>query len=165
MLAHAMICCMHAHLLHVYIGAWPNQYALRTCKHFSCGHGNLSIVIECNRFGGERFSYNRMSWIKPNFLWMMYRSGWATKRNQEKILAVWILRTGFEEILSHALTGRQEKERGMDGKSQVRLQWDPDHDPHGVSQQRRAIQLGLRDEVMGVLNLATGKHLLIMVAP
>lgn len=25
-------------------------------------------------FGGA-FSYERMSWIKPNFLWMMYRSG------------------------------------------------------------------------------------------
>jgi hypothetical protein len=29
-------------------------------------------------FGGP-FSLNRMSWIKPNFLWMMYRSGWGTK--------------------------------------------------------------------------------------
>ena len=29
-------------------------------------------------FGGG-FSYARMSWIKPNFLWMMYRSGWGTK--------------------------------------------------------------------------------------
>jgi hypothetical protein len=27
-------------------------------------------------FGGE-FSYSRMSWIKPNFLWMMYRSNWG----------------------------------------------------------------------------------------
>ena len=27
-------------------------------------------------FGGE-FSLNRMSWIKPNLLWMMYRWGWA----------------------------------------------------------------------------------------
>lgn len=115
-------------------------------------------TVTCNRFGGDRFSYARMSWIKPNFLWMMYRSGWATKKGQEKILAVWITRAGFEEILSHALTGRQEKEREMDGRSQVRLQWDPDHDPHGVSQQRRAIQLGLRDEVMGVLNLATTGH-------
>jgi len=25
---------------------------------------------------------NRMTWIKPNFLWMMYRSGWASKKNQ-----------------------------------------------------------------------------------
>ncbi|MFM7854759.1 MAG: DUF4291 family protein [Flammeovirgaceae bacterium] len=27
-------------------------------------------------------SLNRMTWMKPNFLWMMYRSGWATKHNQ-----------------------------------------------------------------------------------
>lgn len=94
----------------------------------------------------------------------MYRSGWATKKGQEKVLAVWITRAGFEEVLSHALTGHQEKERELDSRSQVRLQWDPDHDPHGVSQQRRAIQLGLRDEVMGVLNLAApgGMHFLFM---
>ena len=28
--------------------------------------------------------------------------------------------------------------------SNVRLQWDPDHDPHGNPLERRAIQLGLR---------------------
>jgi hypothetical protein len=26
-------------------------------------------------FGGSHFSLGLMSWIKPNFLWMMYRSG------------------------------------------------------------------------------------------
>lgn len=25
------------------------------------------------------FSMSRMTWIKPSFLWMMYRSGWAKK--------------------------------------------------------------------------------------
>ena len=24
---------------------------------------------------GQDFSFSRMTWIKPNFLWMMYRSG------------------------------------------------------------------------------------------
>lgn len=28
--------------------------------------------------------------------------------------------------------------------SEVRLQWDPDHDPNGAPVERRAIQLGLR---------------------
>ncbi len=37
--------------------------------HYTAQHG---------RFGGG-FSFERMSWIKPNFLWMMYRSGWGTK--------------------------------------------------------------------------------------
>jgi hypothetical protein len=32
--------------------------------------------------------------------------------------------------------------------SNVRLQWDPDHDPHGNAVARRAIQLGLRGPVL-----------------
>ncbi len=39
---------------------------------------------------------NRMTWIKPNFLWMMYRSGWAVKKNQERILAIKLTKKGFE---------------------------------------------------------------------
>ena len=88
-----------------------------------------------------------MSWIKTNFLWMMYRCGWCSKKEQERVLAVRITRDGFNSILSEALTGRDEKERGMTEKSHVRLQWDPDHDPNGLSEARRAIQLGLRNEV------------------
>ncbi len=41
-------------------------------------------------FGGSEFGYGRMSWIKPNFLWMMYRCGWAGKENQERVLALWM---------------------------------------------------------------------------
>ena len=44
---------------------------------------------------GLYFKMNRMTWIKPSFLWMMYRSGWATKVGQERILAIDIKRTGF----------------------------------------------------------------------
>jgi len=36
-------------------------------------------AIEHGRLGGPDFSFQRMSWVKPNFLWMMYRSGWGTK--------------------------------------------------------------------------------------
>src|SRR5687768_18505362 len=42
------------------------------------------------------FSLNRMTWIKPSFLWLMERSGWGTKSNQERILAVRITRTGWD---------------------------------------------------------------------
>ncbi len=34
------------------------------------------------------------------------------------------------------------------GRSSVRLQWDPDHHPSGAKLERRAIQLGLRGEVL-----------------
>jgi hypothetical protein len=106
-------------------------------------------------FGGE-FSLNRMSWIKPNFLWMMYRSGWGQKSGQEVILAVRIQRTAFDHILAIAVHSSfnsklypNQKEWEMTIKSSsVRLQWDPDHDPLGRKLERRAIQLGLRDEIL-----------------
>ena len=46
---------------------------------------NTEIAEEALRLGtfGPHFSLTRMTWIKPSFLWMMYRCGWAEKENQE----------------------------------------------------------------------------------
>ena len=63
------------------------------------------------------------------------------------MLAVRITRAGFDTILSQAYTGRDEKAAGLQVKAEVRLQWDPDHTPSGEPTLRRAIQLGLRNEV------------------
>jgi hypothetical protein len=112
------------------------------------------FAAEHGFFGGE-FSLGRMSWIKPNFLWMMYRCGWATKPDQEVVLAVWLARAAFDEILSLAVPSSQT-DRYPDRaawqadveRSDVRLQWDPDHDPHGRPLERRAVQLGLRGETL-----------------
>ncbi len=106
-------------------------------------------------FGGE-FSLNRMSWIKPNFLWMMYRCGWGTKENQDVILAVWLHRAAFDVILTQAVHatfvpevyGTYEAWTRAVRESSVRLQWDPDHDPAGARVERRALQLGLRGEAL-----------------
>src|SRR5208283_5663658 len=49
------------------------------------------------------FSFNRMTWIKPSFLWLMERSNWGQKANQEHILGVRIRRTGWEEALGKAV--------------------------------------------------------------
>uniref|UniRef100_A0A914WJP3 DUF4291 domain-containing protein n=1 Tax=Plectus sambesii TaxID=2011161 RepID=A0A914WJP3_9BILA len=102
-------------------------------------------AVQANNFHAEPvlqagYSMSRMSWIKTNFLWMMYRSGWASKPNQTNILAIRISRQGFEEILLNATT---------QGSGPVRLQWDPDHTPSGEKiTERRAIQLGLRDNMI-----------------
>jgi hypothetical protein len=97
-----------------------------------------------------------MSWVKPNFLWIMYRSGWGTKVGQEATLAITIPREAFGAILAEAVHcsfvpavyERQEDWRRAVSGSSVRLQWDPDHDPHGKPLERRALQLGLRGEVL-----------------
>jgi hypothetical protein len=46
------------------------------------------------------FSLNRMTWIKPLFLWMMERSNCGRKPGQEYILAVRITRAGWNETLA-----------------------------------------------------------------
>jgi hypothetical protein len=106
-------------------------------------------------FGGE-FSLNRMSWIKPNFFWMMYRCGWASQEGQEVVLAVRLHRSAFDEILWRAVHsgfvpevyGNEAAWKAVVTQSDVRLQWDPDHDPSGAPVPRRAIQLGLRGEAL-----------------
>ena len=113
------------------------------------------FAAEHGYFGGE-FSLNRMSWIKPNFLWMMYRSQWGTKLDQEVILAVRLLRSAFDKILASAVHSKfipevygSETEWEQAVKSSaVRLQWDPDHHPSGAKLERRAIQLGLRGSIL-----------------
>lgn len=113
------------------------------------------FAAEHGYFGGE-FSLNRMSWIKPNFLWMMYRSQWGTNPGQEVILAVWIRRSAFDEILASAVHsnfvtavyGSEQNWQQAVKNSAVRLQWDPDHHPSGAKLERRAIQLGLRGSAL-----------------
>lgn len=106
-------------------------------------------------FGGE-FKLSRMTWIKPNFLWMMYRSGWGAKPGQEVVLAIRLQRSAFDSILAQAVhssfqSGLYESEESWQKAvqtSDVRLQWDPDHNPAGHKLERRAIQLGLRGEAI-----------------
>ncbi len=117
---------------------------------------NLAIgryAVEHGTFGGD-FLYTRMSWIKPNFCWMMFRSGWGTKENQQATLALRLRRPFFETLLAGAVPSSWDREPFATeedwsqavSRSSVRLQWDPDHHPSGAKLDRRAIQLGLRGE-------------------
>jgi hypothetical protein len=110
------------------------------------------FAIKNQRLGGPAFSFSRMSWIKPNFLWMMYRCGWAEKENQKRVLAFTISKVAFEDLLKKAVfssfdpcyySSHEQWRMELDLK-EVRLQWDPDHDPFGNKLNRRAIQLGLK---------------------
>jgi len=113
-------------------------------------------AIRHQRLGGPDFSYSRMSWIKPNFLWMMYRSGWGAKKDQEMTLALRLPRSFFDAILKDAVESsfsaniykNREIWKNALETSDVRLQWDPDHGPQGKPEERRAIQLGLRNNYL-----------------
>ena len=88
---------------------------------------------------------------------MMYRSNWATRSNQQRILAIWLRRSAFDGYLARAVHSNThdppEDPQTIEPvhtdharlKGRVRLQWDPDHLPDGApAYGRRAIQLGLR---------------------
>ncbi|CAG8902708.1 unnamed protein product [Penicillium egyptiacum] len=102
------------------------------------------------------FSRERMTWIKPSFLWMAYRSGWATKSRQERVLAIEITREGFEWALqhcclSHYMPGKETSQGEWQKKlraSPVRVQWDPERDLSLRPLDYRSIQIGLSGEAV-----------------
>ena len=92
-----------------------------------------------------------MTWIKPSFLWMMYRSGWASRAGQERVVAVRISRAGFERALRQACLSAYEPDvhpsvqvwRERAKASLVRVQWDPERSIRLAPCPCRAIQIGL----------------------
>lgn len=102
------------------------------------------------------FSFERMTWIKPSFLWMMYRCGWGEKQGQEVVLGIDIKREGFEwalanSCLSHyvpSIHESAEKWRHMLKTSVVRIQWDPERALSLAPLEHRAIQVGLEGKAI-----------------
>lgn len=86
----------------------------------------------------------------------MYRSGWARKEGQERVLAIDITRTGFEWALAHSCltafdpelhTSPEEWQAQLQSR-QVRVQWDPERDLLLEPLDWRTIQVGLRGQAM-----------------
>jgi Domain of unknown function (DUF4291) len=102
------------------------------------------------------FSRTRMTWIKPSFLWLMERSGWARKAGQEMVLAVRISREGWEEALSQAVPTSADRRVHRDNDewraafrhARVHVQWDPERTLRGRALDARSIQVGLSRHVI-----------------
>ncbi|MEV0094067.1 DUF4291 domain-containing protein [Streptomyces sp. NPDC050738] len=99
----------------------------------------------------EAWKRDRMTWIKPSFLWMMYRCGWGEKEGQETVLAVEITREGFDWALRNSCLSHYERGVHADRTSwqrelkraPARVQWDPERDLHLQQLPYRSLQLGL----------------------
>lgn len=57
-------------------------------------------AIANQQFGGPLWKPTRMTWIKPSFAWMLYRSGYAKKHNQTRVLKMKLSHKVFAKILS-----------------------------------------------------------------
>ncbi|MFJ8852931.1 DUF4291 domain-containing protein [Streptomyces sp. NPDC102437] len=110
-------------------------------------------AVRDGRFPGA-WKRDRMTWIKPSFLWMMYRCDWGLKEGQETVLAVEITREGFDWALEHAELSHYVRGVHPDRatwqrdlrRAPARVQWDPERDLHLNRLPYRSLQLGLSGE-------------------
>ncbi|KAL7946033.1 hypothetical protein V8C42DRAFT_322284 [Trichoderma barbatum] len=101
------------------------------------------------------FSPGRMTWIKPSWCWMMYRSGYSYKDDgQSRILALKMKREHFlglleQGILSthpspHAHVDKESTNKTAHEKpTDVRIQWDPERNAKLEALHYRSIQIGI----------------------
>lgn len=117
-------------------------------------------AVANQRFGGADYEFDRMTWLKPSFLWMMHYSGWAKKENQENVLAIRMKRSGFDEILKQAVMTRFDKKVYPDSESwkkeledtDIKLQWEPYHDLFGEKTERKAVKIGIQGAILQRFN-------------
>lgn len=135
------------------IRAVYSQKTIRVYQAYS--YDIASEAIKKGTFG-PKFKMDRMTWIKPSFLWMMYRSGWGTKENQEHILAIDLKREGFDHMVKNAVLSTYQEDshlsreewRSQIQNSDIRCQWDPERDVDGNALNSRSIQIGIRGKTL-----------------
>lgn len=136
-------------------------------RQIRAAHDESAITVyqaygpEIGRPAGEygrfpaAFKRDRMTWIKPSLLWMMYRCGWATKPGQEHVLAIRLRREGFEWALRHGCLSHYDRDVHADRQAwqsmrhlPVRLQWDPERDLLLRPLPYWSLQIGLSGEAV-----------------
>jgi len=137
------------------IRAFYTEDFIRVYQAYSDNIADSALVNKT--FVSPPFSMSRMTWIKPSFLWMMYRSGWGKKDyNQSRILAIDLSHQGFKDILSQGILSNHkshETEQHTEWKKKIKesdvvIQWDPERDIFLNKLNHRTIQIGLRNQAV-----------------
>eukprot|EP00747_Dinoflagellata_sp_TGD_P210753 gnl/TRDRNA2_/TRDRNA2_84008_c0_seq2.p1 gnl/TRDRNA2_/TRDRNA2_84008_c0~~gnl/TRDRNA2_/TRDRNA2_84008_c0_seq2.p1 ORF type:complete len:280 (-),score=42.20 gnl/TRDRNA2_/TRDRNA2_84008_c0_seq2:214-999(-) len=123
-----------------FVGEWDEE-GVYFYQAFNDGIADWALAHQ--HFGGPLYGTSRMTWIKPSFGWVLYRSGYGHKHNQNRILKIKLPHAAVAELLSKC----QCKDGG--GGSKGRVQWDPGRDLMSGDgkvprmMRCRAIQIGL----------------------
>jgi hypothetical protein len=135
------------------IRAVYDEYTIRVYQAYNDQIAEAALAN--GTFVSPPFKRDRMTWIKPSFLWMMYRAGWGFKdEGQRRILAIDMSREGFEWALAHSCPSHPEPSMSyqdwtnLKNASPVRVQWDPERDLHLHPLSYRAIQIGVGGEAV-----------------
>lgn len=127
------------------------DYDQETIVVYQAYNAQIATPAIANNHFVDPFSFRRMTWVKPSFLWMMERSNWGQKSNQECTLAIRLKRESWEKALSlgvlssfksRVYTSKAEWEAKQRGAA-VQLQWDPERSLRGQKLEYRSIQVGI----------------------
>lgn len=131
------------------IRAYQTDSTIRVYQAFSVELASQAVKHHSFK-DNPHFKMTRMTWIKPSFLWMMYRAGWGNKDNkQQRILAIDISKEGFDWALAHSCSSHKPITISTDewnivkSKTPVRVQWDPERNLLLEPLKYRTIQIGL----------------------
>ena len=126
------------------------------------------FAVTNQKLGGPGFNPTRMTWVKPSFAWVLYRSGYGSKHGQTRVLKIKLPHEALATLLtqcfcvdtnkatrsSESTKGKKshcdDAEAGGMSCSNGRVQWDPERDimeadgkePRAMLR-RRAIQIGI----------------------
>lgn len=101
------------------------------------------------------FRPGRMTWVKPSWAWMMYRSGYSHKDpGQARILALKMKHEHFFGLLDRGVltthgpaavddVQKQDKPGAREKSADVKIQWDPERSAKLEILPYRSIQIGI----------------------
>ena len=155
----------------VFVGEWDEQ-GVFLFQAFNDAIADYALEHQSFR-GCPQFNPTRMTWAKPSFAWMLYRSGYGRKAQQNRVLKIKISHQALASLLSQCHfvdTNKDTKSATSNGSSTNdddssadssaglvgRVQWDPERDlfaPDPSNKvpremlRRRAIQIGLQGKL------------------
>ncbi|KAJ8112040.1 hypothetical protein OPT61_g5500 [Boeremia exigua] len=123
-----------------------------------------AAVNEQRLDASPKFSTTRMTWIKPSWAWMLYRSGYSFKDSrQECILALSVKAECFMTLLETAVVATSHTVKKTEVNNQkdlprVRVQWDPERTIRLEKLPYRSIQIGIpgalvKDFMIGIVHI------------
>ncbi|RPB23273.1 hypothetical protein L211DRAFT_868716 [Terfezia boudieri ATCC MYA-4762] len=108
----------------------------------------IPAVAQQSLTASPAFQLDRMTWVKPSFMWMMYRSGYSYKEpRQAHILAIKITRQSFEALLRQSSVKEGRALTSEEKSNSVRIQWDPERSIRIEKLPYRSIQIGIGSKI------------------
>jgi hypothetical protein len=121
------------------IRAQYDNETITVYQAYSAQIGDAAVQFQ-KLSASSAFDYGRMTWIKPSWSWVCYRSGYTYKDDRQcRILALKMKHEHFNELLRQAFVGHG----AADEAGAVRVQWDPERAPTLQKLPWRSIQIGI----------------------